>query len=287
MARAAYVVLLLTISTVVGVFAQPLPQTAVVLDRVSEYATRFIEQFTHVVAEEQYVQDSHAADGVDAVGTAVFDAPQHTELRSDFLFVGFDPNSDWLTFRDVYSVNGRPIRNRTDRLTQLFLTPTKNAIARARQISREGYRYNLGSPDRTVANPVLALGLLQQRYRSRFEFRLDGSDSVLGSETSILKFKERVTPTVLRTLSDHDVMTSGRIWIDTASGRITQTELDTSVGDRIMTMFGYDAQLKMDVPTEMRDITWFHHRPITGTAHYSQFRRFTVATDETFQPSNK
>lgn len=287
MVRAAYVVFVLAVSTVIGLSAQPPSETTVVLDRVGEYATRFIEQFSHVVAEEQYVQDSHPADTLDAVGTSLSGAPQHTELRSDFLFVRFDSSSDWLTFRDVYSVNGRPVRNRTDRLTQLFLTPTSNAVARARQISREGYRYNLGSLDRTVANPVLALGFLQQRYRNRFEFQLVGSDSLLGSETSVLKFKERVTPTILRTFSDHNVMTSGRVWIDTATGRIRQTELDTSVGDRILTVFGYDAQLKMDVPTEMRDITWFQHRPITGTAHYSQFRRFSVATDETFQPIDK
>jgi hypothetical protein len=90
-------------------------------------------------------------------------------------------------------------------------------------------------------------------------------------------------PTILRSKDDRDVGTSGRLWIDGATGRVLQTELDTSTGDRVMTTFGHDERLQLDVPVEMRDITWFNRTPITGVATYSNFRRFNVATDEQFR----
>jgi hypothetical protein len=33
----------------------------------------------------------------------------------------------------------------------------------------------------------------------------------------------------------------------------------------------------------MRDIAWVNGTPVTGVATYSNFRRFDVATDETFR----
>ena len=45
---------------------------------------------------------------------------EHVELRSDLLFVKPNPSDDWLTFRDVFSVNGRAVRDREERLTKLL-----------------------------------------------------------------------------------------------------------------------------------------------------------------------
>lgn len=255
-----------------------------VIDRASAYVQSFVREFSTVVAEERYVQDSHPIGDVDVLsGGPVQGRSQHVELHSDYLFVKTATTSRWLTFRDVYSVNGRPVRDREERLAHLFINPTSDAIDRAGEISRDGYRYNVGSKDRTIADPLLALGFLQPEYRQRFDYRVAGIDTSMGPDVWIVKFKEHVRPTLLRTTDNRNVVSIGRFWIDGASGRVMQTELETSTGDRVMTTFTYDERLEMDVPSEMRDIAWTNRTPVTGTATYSNFRRFGVLTAEKFR----
>ena len=64
------------------------------------------------------------------------------------------------------------------------------------------------------------------------------------------------------------------------SGRVLQTELETSAQDRVTTVFTFDERLGLDVPAEMRDIAWFDVTVVTAVATYTNFRRFDVATDE-------
>jgi hypothetical protein len=259
------------------------------LDRASVYVTAFVRDFSTVVAEEHYVQDSHPMPQMEAFGPARSvsqAAPQHVELRSDLLFVRPDPSASWLTFRDVFTVNGRAVRDRVDRLAKLFVgsrPDASDAIDRAWEITREGYRFNVGSKERTVADPLVALAFLQAKYRQRFEFRVSSVDTTRGPDVWILKFKERVRPTILRTADDRNVPASGRFWIDGESGRVLQTELETSVGDRVMTTFTFDDRLGLDVPAEMRDIAWHNGTVVTGVATYANFRRFDVVTDEQFR----
>ena len=208
------------------------------------------------------------------------------ELRSDLLFVRPDPSANWLTFRDVHTVNGRAVRDRADRLAKLFVgrpADAPDAIDRAWEIARDGYRFNIGSKDRTVADPLVALAFLQGKYRQRFEFRVSSVDTTRGPDVWIVKFNERVRPTILRTADDRNVFSSGRFWIDGESGRVLQTEMETSVGDRVMTTFTFDERLGLDVPSEMRDIAWHNGTVVTGVATYTNFRRFDVLTDETFR----
>jgi hypothetical protein len=183
----------------------------------------------------------------------------------------------------VFAVNGRAVRDREERLARLFINQTSNAVDRAWEVSRDGYQYNLGVKERTVANPMIALAFLQPEYRHRFDFRLDGIDAALGSDVRIVKFKERDRPTILRTPDNRNVPSMGRFWIDGASGRVLQTELETRVGDRVMTIFSLDERLGLAVPCEMRDIAWVNGSVVTGVATYTNFRRFDVSTDETFR----
>jgi hypothetical protein len=254
------------------------------LDRATGYVTTYVHAFSRVVAEEHYVQDSHPmprVDGVALPGGRDMQTPQHADLRSDLLFVRTDPSDDWLTFRDVCSVNGHPVRDRAERLSKLLTEPVADTIDRAAEIAREGYRYNVGSKDRTVASPLLAMAFLQPAYRDRFEFRISGIDTSLGPDVWILKFQEKKgPPTILRTSENRNVMSKGRFWIDGATGRVLQTELETSVQDRVMTIFTFDERLGLDVPSEMRDIAWQDGTVVTGTATYANFRRFEVTTDE-------
>ena len=255
-----------------------------VVDRASAYVSAYFREFSTIVAEEHYEQRSNPMPGVDVFGQiTAAQRPEHVELRSDVLLVTPTASSNWLTFRDVFSVNGRDVRDRAFRLARLFVDPTPDVVDRASAIVREGYRYNIGSKDRTLANPLLAAAFLQRQYRDRFDFRLVGIDAARGADVWIVKFKERTRPTILRTLDDRNVSSAGRFWIEGASGRLLQSELETSTGDRVLTLWTYDERLHLDVPSEMRDIAWFNRMAVTGVATYSNFRRFDVTTDEKFR----
>lgn len=280
-AAALFVVVMLFAGTVgAGPSAPPL---ADVLNRASAYVSSFVASFSTVVAEEHYVQDSHPAPVSGGLGVGQWDAPKprHIETRSDFLFVRTDDVSSWLTFRDVFSVDGRAVRDRQARLAHLFETPSRDALEQARRIAEESYRYSIGPRGRTLADPLLALIFLEPAFRSRFAFALAGIDTSHGGDVWIIKYEERARPTIVRDLDDRNAPVSGRFWIEGATGRVVQTELKIRGGDCVMTVFGHDERLQISVPVEMRDVAWVGETSVTGTATYSNFRRFDIHTEET------
>ena len=70
--------------------AQTTPELAPLLRAAGEYVTRFIEQFSNVVAEEVYVQDSLGTLPPITVGRGfapIRPASRTREVKSDFLLV--------------------------------------------------------------------------------------------------------------------------------------------------------------------------------------------------------
>ena len=95
-----------------------------VLARAADYIVEFQRQLSGIVAEEEYVQDT----GPSALGGSFnrqATLPQHRELRSDLLLVRPAGVDRWIQFRDVFEVDGHPVRDRTERLMKLFLDPPK------------------------------------------------------------------------------------------------------------------------------------------------------------------
>jgi hypothetical protein len=95
-------------------------------------------------------------------------------------------------------------------------------------------------------------------------------------------FIEVGRPTLLQAgaFGDIDVPTRGTAWIEEATGRILQTELQIGRGKSLPTMitrFRLDERLQVMVPVEMRT-----ENP-DGHATYSNFRRFEVATNSDVQ----
>ena len=255
------------------------------LARAGAYVGRFVSGFSAVVAQEHFVQDSRtiAVSGRSrggAKGTVIQAATAHRELTSDFLLIQIAGLSDWRTFRDVREVDGRPVRDRDERLTRLFLQPSGTAVEQAAQIDRDGVRHNLGDAARTINNPLLALGFLQPVYQQRFRFSLRDLDKEVGPDVWIVEFREQMRPTILRNVPDGDLVAGGRFWIERQTGRVVKTELSVSESDTITTSFGFDDRLQTDVPVEMRESYFFGSEYVTGTATYRDFRRFEVRTDE-------
>lgn len=230
--------------------------------RASRYVDDFVRQFSNVVAEERYVQES-------------IYPHQRRELRSDFLLVSLPGGVDRYQFRDVLEVDGVAVRDRRDRLAKLFLDAPADALKRARDVSRESERYSLGNIG-TLDQPLLAVGFLQSRYINRFHFDVGSLESRDGVDVRYVGFEETARPTIIRSNATRgDFPSRGYFLIDEASGRVVRSELDLGRGippPSIVTSFRFDDDLQLNVPVEMHD-------PL-GVATYGRFRRFSVQTQE-------
>ena len=95
-----------------------------VLDRAGDYVTAYQRTFVGVVAEETYRQEVRGVAGTDQRGFAFEARGQRRDLKSDMLLVRAPAGDRWMQFRDVFEVDGKPVRDRAERLTKLFLQPS-------------------------------------------------------------------------------------------------------------------------------------------------------------------
>ena len=270
----------------------PRPTLDMLLARAGDYVATFVIRFSGVVAEERYDQEFTAPPrGSTRLGTAATassaailqDPPASRRLRSDFLLVKAMDGGDWLSFRDVFEIDGTAMRDRDARLEKLFLDSSTSAVERANSIAAESSRYTFGGGTRRLNNPLLALALLQFDYQPRFRFTLRGVDKSVGPDAWTVDYEERARPTLLRNIQagkpDRDLIAHGRVWIDRTTGRILKTELKAEAYS-IVTTFRMDDALEIAVPSRMEERYPFGSGQVAGSATYGRFRRFGVSTEE-------
>jgi hypothetical protein len=247
-------------------------QLEALLDRASAYEIAFVGAFQNIVAEEVLVQETSAPH-------------RKRTLKSDFLFVNYPGIKGSIVLRDVFEVDGKPVRDaaQAERMMRLFTSPVRNAVARAAELANEGARYNLWDIG-TLNNPLIAMAFLQPDYRTRFRFNLAGMEKSLGPTVRTVRFQEWQLPTILRAGANNDLLARGLIWVDETNGRVVKTRLQVGsarIPPEIVTTFRRDADLGIDVPAEMRD--WYPDDrlgDVKGVATYGRFRRFEVRTEE-------
>jgi len=254
------------------------------LERAAGYVAVFVERFSSAVCEERYVQDATGYRQTARAGqsgrpwAAGPPAKVHRELKSDFLLVELPGSTDWAPFRDVFEVDGAPVRDRAERLTKLLRNPTKDTIEQAERIRDESARYNIGNLQSTINNPMLAIAIVQSSYQPRFKFSLGLQDRSAGPDVWIVDYKEQGTPTLVKDTGNRNIFAHGRIWIDASTGRVPRTELSVelpTVRAHISTSFQLDDQFGVDVPAEMQEeYVLGYGAHVTGVATYGRFRRF-------------
>lgn len=245
------------------------PSVKELIPKATAYAHQFVDRFTNVVAEERYEQE-------------ITSPKRKRVLVSDFLLVKPPGDDLWNSFRDVAEVDGKPVRDREDRLMKLFLAPSSNTLRRANEIREAGARHNLADIG-TLNNPLLVIAFLQSHYVDRFRFNSAGLDKKLGADVRTVRFVEFRRPTILRANANVDLFSSGLIWIEEGTGRVVKTELQLGRSVRISTLFTFDEALGINVPVVMED--WYPDRTgeFRGKATYGKFRRFEVKTEETIE----
>jgi len=269
------------------------PSFDVVLARAGAYVVEFQKQLAGIVAEEQYEQRTSNRSMSTFRSTA--QRPMARALKSDLLLLRPEGSDRWIQFRDVFEVDGRPVRDRDERLMKLFLQPSSSTASQVDNIIAESTRYNIGNLQRTVNVPVLALSILDPVTQRRFQFSRTRDDkpklsAAPNAETLWVVEYEEVSPqTIIRTTNGRDMASRGRFWIEPATGRVLLSELtaeDTALRAIIDVAYHSDPGVGLLVPSEMReryDIRGDGSR-VDGTATYGKFRRFQVKVDEKIAP---
>jgi hypothetical protein len=266
-----------------------------VLVRAGLYVVELQRQLSGIVAEEDYVQDVRPS----AAGTISRSATPrvtHRELKSDLLLVRPIGANRWMQFRDVFDVDGQPVRDRSERLMKLFLSPSSSTANQAELIAEESSRYNIGNLQRTLNVPLLALVILDPAQQQRFVFkriekRAEAPVRIAAASAKavwMIEYREVEPQTIIRTTNFRDMPSRGRFWIEPETGRVLASELiaeDLTVRGAITVGYDLEPALQVMVPIQMREHYEVVRAPrVMGEANYSKFRQFQVKVDEKIAP---
>ncbi len=280
--------LALTPAAALPVLAQE-PSLWLVLLRATRYVEAFHAQLSGVVMEERYEQQAYWPPKSRPRGS---DGYERMILRSDYLLVRPEGARRHFGFRDVFEANGSRIRDRDERLVELFLDAGSSLDRRVEGILADSARYNVGDIRRTTNTPTFALLFLRQSYKGRFDFervadRPPGLE-IGGPESAgawVVSYRETWPTTVVRGSDGRNIPARGHYWIEPATGRVLASELileDDEVESLVSVRYGMPEELDHLVPFEMRERydNLQSDSRVEGTATYSRFRRFQVVVDE-------
>lgn len=248
------------------------------LRRVGTYVETYGEKASLVVGSEHYEQRLSNERG------------RHDERQivAEFAIVHDETLHEWLGFRDVIAVDGKPIADHNDRLVGI-LTSRSNRLSEARALSDEGARFNIGHMYRNFNVPTTALFFFKPGNLGRFKF----SERDPAPDGSIaIGFRETKKPTIIRTSEGGSVPSEGEIWVDPATGTIRRTrlrfgDLSPLLGARsigtieVDVTYALDDRLGMWLPETMREaydvVSGGNMERETGRADYSNYRRFQTS----------
>ena len=273
--------------------AQTQPTLDAVLEQMRGYLAGYAKHLPAVIAAEKYQQRSGS--GVRA---------QRRLLESEYGIIQLPGDLEWLGFREVLAVDGKPIPDSAHRLAQLFadtvrLKPDTTydttdgrrsaTLSQARRIAEESARYNIGPIYRTINDPSFVLEFLDARNSHRMRFSKGGEETVGDTRAWVIRFQETGRPTIIQTRDRRDQPAQGRAWIEPATGRILRAEASVQPGfgagnfiGTIDVTFDHDEKLGFAVPARMTEKYTNRNLVVvsSGEATYSNYRRFTVDTEE-------
>lgn len=274
---------------VLGTAAVAASQTAATVqpfvDRAAAFVAEYARSLSSVVAEERYDQSLRTGGlavhqpGANPMRPSASD--QRRRLLCDYVLVRVDGPNGWVGFRDVLEVDGKAVENHGERLATRFLgSPVTTAtMSQAARITREGARFDLGDVPRTINMPTLALMVVSDLHRNRFEFTLGDERRIAGVRTKALDFHELYGPTLVRGAGGADLPVSGTLWIEPDTGTVLESVLRTSdsqLDSAITVTYRLDKALELWVPDKMQEVYKSSSERVEGEATYRDYRRFTV-----------
>jgi len=231
------------------------------------------------VATEEYSQRL-------TLGGNWFGSRRVRELVSEAAWVPTGDALVWAFFRDVFAVDGRPIKDRTARLQRLFSSgATPEAREQAAAILGESARYNLG-PRRTINSPTVVLSFLHPRNQPRFRFEARGEETVEGLRVLTVRFAETGHPTLVQTSTGIGIPARGMLRIEPEGGILVSSELHLDVPGlgpiQIRVRYRPQPRLEAWLPAEMREDYGLTGEAVRleTVAKYSDYRKAEVEVQE-------
>lgn len=245
-----------------------------IVERVRDYIDRFEQEVSALVAEEHYVQRLERRISASRIHST-------RELRSDYVLVKPADSLAWIGYRDVFEVDGTPVRERDSRVVDILGTTAPDSHNRAAAFALEGARFNLG-PARTINVPTMPMQLAGRQHAGRIALRVGRVDR--GKGIAVLRLVEPNRPTLVRTPDGTDVLTSGELTIRIADGAIVAATLSFRFpGSRMReasTMaveYGDVEGIPVPVPLRMTEALPMDDGQASGVAEYSNYRRFQTS----------
>ena len=249
--------------------AQPADLDAV-LERLDVYLEKYEAELSAVVADEELIQETDGRLG----------RRMNRRLHSEIAFVRLPAGLEWMGFRNVQRLDGKPLVG-VKPLPELLATTSADGLKQASILVNESAKYNLGNP-RTINMPNLPLELLSRKYRHRYETIHKGRSKLRGHATDEVELMEIGEDPIVYN-EGRLMKTRVRAWVDAGSGALWRAEVELRVpGDHrnptwLRVDFALDKALQIIVPVTMRER--FNWVADTGTslATYTNFRRFQTS----------
>lgn len=243
------------------------PTVEELLKAGGRYIAEYESKFSAIVSQERYEQSNSP------LGMRI---SQRRTLLSDLILINGGA-AGWFALRDVFQVDGMPVRDHTDRLMKLMLDPAPDAFAQASRLAQESARFNLGNMNRTINLPTMTLLFLRAEFQGRSKFSFEGMKTVDRIRVAQLDFKETAMPRVIRSLDN--AAAEGKFWLEPVTGRVVQTEFSLkSAGNSTKITVRYASQpaISVWVPVKMDETMFSSTGSVSGHADYSNFRSFAV-----------
>lgn len=236
-----------------------------VLSSAMRYTMNYEQQFALLAAEEHYAQElqrpPNPGDNLSqrnpGGGMRAGGAMNQQLLKSDFLLVQLGGDGEgWMPFRDAFEQRGKKLRDRDDRLLNLFLKSHKERFEKAAELTADTTKLFLGNVTRSINIPMLGMMFMHPRVNERFEFTDGGEETINGRIVRRAIYREAARPTLIKTTRGRDLALTGTIWIDPFNGTVIKTELnaaDPAVRCQVTVTFRRDEALELWVPDRMEE----------------------------------
>jgi hypothetical protein len=218
--------------------AQKAPALPDVLKVAGDAVVQYTQKLGVVAADEEFTQYE--------TSSGRMSTPKR--VNSVVVFSGQDDGS-LASFRDVVAIDTVPVRSKDDRLPALFKSPTDASIGAARQMTDDAVKAYYSPNLHLLDRPLLALDFLRSANQENSTFKIEGTKTLDGAQVVVLKFNEKGKGGLMP-----DASAIGRVWIDSGSGVIHQTELgfvSRAANMHATVKFARDAAIDLFMPSEL------------------------------------
>lgn len=219
-----------------------LAQTDAYVKIAAAYVNSYQNQLTQLMADERSTQKILVQRPLDR------ESPTSRQTKSDVFFLFASANREWMAIRDVKEIDGKQVNGGPDLAAQLANIPAGTVASTFKSYNS---RFNIGRIFRNFNEPILALMVLDDSFRSGVVFELRKRSLDHGVEVATLGFREVGAQTIIRDLMLRGAPSEGELTIETGTGVVRRASLRTTVDEvkiELSTTFGRDPDFNLWLP---------------------------------------